>query len=774
MAKTNSTPKGNPANRTGANMKKQKKNINAGAKRTETEVKRRKKKQNLNAGAENKSPTPEVKKIELTLEDIANNKFEELAVAVAYAKDEEEKEAAVKAFTDFFNGEIPDSKKAAIKEILENRLKADDFIYGSEFIDLTGLRQYQENMFKAPEISLEDRINNAFDEMAVSVVYAKNEGDKLRAIRTFNTIIDNTVTPEDLDAVKAQVAERLKEDDFVYGSEFIDLTELRQYQDKLFEKRKVEKEFEPHSSTLEDKQPEKTPTVNQTEEQGKEQKQEKATVAPLSEQELYQALMDGINNEEIKNIKGYSKEDLQKILDTQDELLNGKDNATAFESLHENSIADLKKFANGDMTVDNDSYETMLQFIKVFGTNYKGELTPEGKAAYDKLMDLMAKDKKDKILKNKEEYQKKAAIAETVKDNANNTLAGILGGLAANAVKREKEQAETAPDFTIGMETPEEEKGNTNTATKPENNQQKEKETPIAGVLPIANNIPANEENSNNGGNPPVPPIPPSNGNDNVPETPPAVIADGKKEEKKKGWWGRLKDKVKRNWKKIAGWAAAAAAAAALLLMPKNCSGNGDAVPPQPDNGTPKTPKKEAVVKPDTITLDQDDLANGFYLERSAGFKAEQEKINFHDAEKANKADLLTIKKLLTHGDLNLSEFVRHSSSKDTKPVSVTEIAYKMRIVTQNFPNSKVAASIGNMFSGKVSPEDANKIYNAFSHVDDFGNLINNKGKIIEGIPGQKTIDAERMGPGSKEYGTQGADNNFLQVLKNHRDARNK
>ena len=689
MAKTNSTPKGNPANRTGANMKKQKKNINAGAKRTETEVKRRKKKQNLNAGAENKSPTPEVKKIELTLED---------------------------------------------------------------------------------------RINNEFNEMAVSVAYAKNEGDKLRAIRAFNTIIDNTVAPEDLDAVKAQVAERLKDDDFTYGSEFINLTGLRQYQDKLFEKRKVEKEFEPHSSTLENKQPEKTPTLNQTEEQEKEkekekeQKQEKATVTPLSEQELYQALMDGINNEEIKNIKGYSKEDLQKILDTQEELLNGKDNATAFESLHENSIADLKKFANGDMTIDNDSYETMLEFIKIFGTNYKGELTPEGKAAYDKLMGLMAKDKKDKILKNKEEYQKKAAIIETVKDNANNTLAGILGGLAANAAKREKGQDETAPDFTIGIETPEEE--NSNTVAKPENDQKKKRQTPIAGVLPVITSIHANDGNTNSGGNPPVPPVPPSNGNGS--EVPPAIIADDKKKEKKKGWWGRLKDKVKRNWKKIAGWAAAVAATAALLLMPKNCSGNGDAVPPQPDNDKNKTPDKEIVVQPDTIALDSADLANGFYLERSAGFKAEQEKINFHDAEKANKADLLTIKKLLAHGDLNLSEFVRHSSSKDTKPVSVTEIAYKMRIVTQNFPNSKVAASIGNMFSGKVSPEDANKIYNAFSHVDDFGNLINNKGKIIEGIPGKKTIDSERMGPGSKEYGTQGADNNFLQVLKNHRDARNK
>ena len=78
------------------------------------------------------------------------------------------------------------------------------------------------------------------------------------------------------------------------------------------------------------------------------------------------------------------------------------------------------------------------------------------------------------------------------------------------------------------------------------------------------------------------------------------------------------------------------------------------------------------------------------------------------------------------------------------------------------------------MFSGRISKQDADRIYAAFNHVDDFGNLINNKGKIIEGTPGKKTIDSERMGPGSAEYGTQGTDNNFLQVLKNHRNARNK
>lgn len=662
MAKTNSTPKGTVANRTGANMKKQKRNINAGAETTNAEtkevsLKRRNKKQNLNAGADKPVFTPAANKVELKLEDIANNKFEELAVAVAYAKTEQEKESAVKSFADFFNGEIPADKKAAVKEMLATRLKEDDFIYGSEFIDLTGLRQYQ---------------------------------------------------------------------------------------DKLFENSQVEKEFEPHSSTFENKQPE----TNRT--------SEKEKAIPLTEQELYQTLIDGINNEEIKNIKGYSKDDLQKILDYQEELLNGKDNATAFESLHENSIADLKKFAGGDMTIDNDSYETMLQFIKVFGTNYKGELTPEGKAAYDKLMDLMAKSRKEKILKNKKEYQKKAAIVDSVKDNANAALAGILGGLAANAVQREKGQAEASPDFTIGMETPEEEKENSNAITQPETNRKKEekRKMPVAGIIPI----------------------PPSNGNENNSNIPSAIIAGEKTKEpeKKKGWWGRLKDKVKRNWKKIAALAAAAATAAALLFMPKNCNGNGDAVPPKPDDGKNNTPDKEIVVKQDTITLDPNDLVDGFYLERSAGFKAEQEKINFHDAEKANKADLLTIKKLLAHGKLDKEQFIRHDSSKDEKPVSVAEIAYKMRIVTQNFPNSKVGAAINRMFSGRISKQDADRIYAAFNHVDDFGNLINNKGKIIEGTPGKKTIDSERMGPGSAEYGTQGTDNNFLQVLKNHRNARNK
>lgn len=628
------------------------------------------------------------------------------------------------------------------------------------------------------DLSLEDRINNAFEELAVAIAYAKNEGEKLKAVRSFNSFIDNNVKAEELDTVKAMVAERLKEDDFIYGSEFIDLTGLRQYQDKLFEKRKVSKEFESHTSTLENKQQKKPqviagvlpPEPQVIHYNPEEEKNKKPIRRPnpdrKQEQNLYQALVDGINNEEIKNIKGYSGDDLKKILDYHEKLLYSNDgNGTAFESLYENSISDLKKFANGNMTVDNDSYETMLQFIKTFGTNSKGELTPEGKAAYDKLMSLMAETQKEKIRKNKEQYQQQAENKND-KDEKKRIIGGIITGLGENAENREKNQPED--DFVIGIEdnTP----TNTNTRTNDQNNGGSG-----VGILPEngGNTPPAP---NNNGGN-----NPPANhntkdkpDNNNVTVYPPVNLPDsaiktGK--EKKKGLWGRIKDWGKRNWKKVV----AAAALIGGLLFLKNCNGDGKPIVNGGGNGdgNGNKPDTTVVVKPDTITLDANDLSNGFYLERSAGFKGEQEKLNFNDAEKANKVDLLTIKKLVAHQDLDINKFVRHNA-ENKEPVTISEIAYKMRIVTQNFPKSKMAQSVENMFAGKISDRDRNNIYAAFNHIDDFGNLINGQGKIIEGIPGKKEIDSARMGPGSKEYGTEGASVNFVQVLKNHRDSHNK
>lgn len=663
MAKNNSTPKGVAANRQGANQKKQK--IIVEKKETvKTEIQKRQTRHNLNSRPQKNVKVPTSQKIEQTLEEHINNHFEEMAVSVAYAKNEAEKVNAVRRFGEFFNNETPTDKKEAIKVMINERLKQDDFVYGSEFIDLTGLRQYQ---------------------------------------------------------------------------------------NKMFEPLKVQKEFETHSSALDNKQPTK----------GQEKPLKRPNSNPKQEQELYQALVDGINNEEIKNIKGYSAEDLKKIIAYHDQLLDkNNSNGTAFESLYENSISDLKKFANGQMMVDNDSYETMLQFIKIFGTNSKGELTPEGKAAYDKLMGLMAEAQKEKIRKNKEQYQQQT---EDEQKNKNRVIGSILIGLKENAEKREKGKLED--EFAIGAKDNTISNTNTSSNEGSNNNSQNQNNTGTTFIpVPGGNNTHTTETGQEGTSTTPVnPPL-------SLPDS--AIGKNKDKDRKPKGLWGRFKDWGKRNWKKLA---AAAALVGGLLLL-KDCNGDGKPITPRPgdNDGNGSKPDTTIVAKPDPITLDASDMSNGFYLERSAGFKSEQAKINFKDAEKANKVDLLTIKKLITQDQLDMEKFVRSDTTSTKEPITIAEIAYKMRIVTQNFPKSKMAQSVENMFAGKISNQDRRNIYAAFNHIDDYGNLINGKGKIVEGIPGKKEIDKARMGSGSKEYGTEGTANNFLQVLKNQRDSHSK
>ena len=637
---------------------------------------------------------------------------------------------------------------------------------------------------KTPTLTLEERINNEFDEMAVSVAYGKNEGEKLKAIRAFNTFIDNNVPAKDKDNIKALVADRLKDNDFIYGSEFIDLTPIKEYADRLFEERKVAKEFEVHSSDeTKTTSPQKNQenladvvsavkdNVNNTlngildglaENAAKRENQRLPHPNPDQEAEkaLHQALLDGIANEEIKNIKGYSNEDLKKILEYHDKLLYASDgNGTAFESLYDNSIADLKKFAEGKVSIDNDSYETMMQFIKTFGTNSKGELLPEGKAAYDKLMNLMAEQQKQKILANKEKYQAQAEMVKNLENNVNNTLFGILDGVAANAAKREKAQEKNTAKAPIA---PEEESHiefvttdeNTKDITPDKQSQNAEREPSSAvNFVPPASNKETTQTE------------------ENTKETLPQ-----QQKEQKKGFWSKLKDKIKEKWK----WLAAAAAAAALLLL-KSCSGGDKAVAPTTPDKDKNIPNKtvvlpnnrdEKTVSPDTLQLTPQDFGNGFYLERSAGFKSEQAGISFKDAGEANKADILTLKKLVAQKKLDMDKFKRHKTSQNKTPVSLGEVAYKMRVIIQNFPNSKISQSMKNIFAGKVNKQDQHNLYGTFSHVDDYGQLIDKEGKPIDTVNMKKEINAERLGPGSQEYGTQGADNNFIQVLKNYQNNR--
>ena len=172
------------------------------------------------------------------------------------------------------------------------------------------------------------------------------------------------------------------------------------------------------------------------------------------EKKLHQTLIEGIANEEILNIKCYSNEDLRKILDYQDKLLYETNNGTAFESIHENSISDLKKFASGQLSIDSDSYETMKEFIRIFGTNYKGELTPEGRAAQEKL-NLLIEEKKQKILQHKAELRKQTTQEQPAAQELLNVVESIrqhkLKQLEEKKAEEKKHQQEEIPEFSFGM-----------------------------------------------------------------------------------------------------------------------------------------------------------------------------------------------------------------------------------------------------------------------------------------------------------------------------------
>lgn len=576
-------------------------------------------------------------------------------------------------------------------------------------------------------LTLEDQINNQFDEMATGIKYAKNEEQKKRVVDKFNLYIRKKVPAEKRDDAISLVSERLKEDDFIYGGgEFIQLEAVRPYFDDMF-KMPVEKS---------------TPTNEQNTSHNLNVSRQ---VTPMMESQKYQALVDGINNEEVLNPhKGYSNDDLKKIIAHHNTLLESNDgNGTNFESLYENSYSDLKKFADGTLTIDKDSYETMKEFIKIFGTNSKGIHTPEGKAAYDKLMALVddaeKEAKKDRILQHKNNVEKNKNTPER-----NTAIIGIIDGLGKNAKEREKNQ--TQDEFGIGDES----------------NQNNNGTNVITPIIPINTDIKKPEGST-------ITPIQnsPKDIKKDIPKTTPENITKKEKEKQKKGFLPWLKKK----WPWLA-----AAAAATLLFLARSCgAGDGKPVAPIPGGGDEQKPDTTITVTPDTVKLERKDIGNGFFLERSAGFKGEQGKTDFNKAENANKQDLLILKKSIIKGDLDQSKFVRNSTSKNKEPVSIVEIGYKLRIAVQNFPKSKISESIKNIFSGKaISEKDKNNAYAAFNHIDDYGNLLNKEGNIIKGTGGKKEIAKERLGNGSEEYGTKGTFNNFTQVLKNHKDGLNK
>ena len=177
-----------------------------------------------------------------------------------------------------------------------------------------------------------------------------------------------------------------------------------------------------------------------------------------------------------------------------------------------------------------------------------------------------------------------------------------------------------------------------------------------------------------------------------------------------KGFWSKLKDKLMQPWSKTS---------------PKEM---------------PPSPQIQPTEKPGIVVVNKEKLSpnnipahftEDFYLARGAQLKSEIEGIDLSAAEIANREDIITLKKLITQGSLNLSDFKRHASSNNPTPVSLAEVSYKMRIAIKNFPKSTLAQSMKNIFSGKINSFDKKNLYGAFSHINDKGQMVDSNGNQI-------------------------------------------
>ena len=86
------------------------------------------------------------------------------------------------------------------------------------------------------------------------------------------------------------------------------------------------------------------------------------------------------------NGKHYSKQDLETIMSVFNQMVERSDgNGTSFESVFEYSLQDLRDFNSGKLTIDPDAGDIMKEFIYTFATDYKGNLSEDGKIGLEKI-----------------------------------------------------------------------------------------------------------------------------------------------------------------------------------------------------------------------------------------------------------------------------------------------------------------------------------------------------------------------------------------------------
>lgn len=119
-------------------------------------------------------------------------------------------------------------------------------------------------------------------------------------------------------------------------------------------------------------------------------------------QPLDEEIMNSGDEKEISpDIRHYSKDDLQKIISTFKGMVERNDgNGSSFASLFEYSEQDLKDFNEGKLAIAPDAHEAMKEFIDIFATDSKGNLSEDGKKALNKLENSAPKDRGEPVLED--------------------------------------------------------------------------------------------------------------------------------------------------------------------------------------------------------------------------------------------------------------------------------------------------------------------------------------------------------------------------------------
>lgn len=315
---------------------------------------------------------------------------------------------------------------------------------------------------------------------------------------------------------------------------------------------------------------------------------------------------------EDKQIKTYSAADINKILETFNNVLEDKTggNGTLFESLYENSVADLEAFNRGELKIAPDAIKPFEEFVKTFGSHYNQDMTPTGSEAYEKLNHFEQETLNQKIrdarkaenelylhkqflnakrFANTKSKKEEASIDDIIFNNRILKQDGLPPEKRKNVDKELEKLRSLAERKMLENLRKLSQEENLDPRTLKESDRLvkefgkyngSESSSTARKLEEKLRNLKKQAEDE----------------------------AKAKQEEQKQGWWKKLGGKLKTGWRKARKWIIAGAIIAGGLMMLKKCDKEEQNLPKSDlkENPAPETTTKPA--DKDTLRLKADDI----------------------------------------------------------------------------------------------------------------------------------------------------------------------